>query len=54
VLCDLGRISGSLAKLEKMGCDLGRVADILGKLVDSEGIHDVAKSSVEGGNSYVS
>ena len=54
VLCDLERISGSLVKLEKMGCDLGRVADILGKLVDPEGTQDIAKGSVDGGNSYVS
>ena len=54
VLCDLERISGSLAKLEKMGCDLGRVADILGKLLNFEGAQDLAKGSVNGGDSYVS
>ena len=54
VLCDLERISGSLARLEKMGCDLERVADILGKLVDPEGTQDIAKGSANGGNSYVS
>jgi hypothetical protein len=54
VLCDLEKISGSLVRLEKMGCDLGRVAGILGKLVNSEGTQDVAKGSVDGGNSYVS
>jgi hypothetical protein len=40
VLCDLERISGSLAKPEKMGCDLGRVTDILGKLVGPEDAQD--------------
>ena len=54
VLSDLEKISGSLAKLEKMGCDLGRVADILGKLVEPEGTRDVSKGSVDGGASYVS
>ncbi len=31
-----------------------QVANILGKLVVSEGTQDVAKGSVDGGNSYVS
>jgi hypothetical protein len=56
-LTDLEKISGSLAKLEKMGCDLAKVADVLGKLVGSlEGgsNQDASKTSGEGGKSYVS
>ena len=54
VLSDLEKISGSLARLEKMGCDLGRVADILGKLAETGTTQEVAKGSVDGGDSYVS
>jgi hypothetical protein len=55
-LSDLERISGSLAKLEKMGCDLAKVADALGRLVGSlEGsTQEAAKASENGGKSYVS
>jgi predicted transcriptional regulator len=54
VLYDLEKISGSLAKLEKLGYNLERVADALGKLVDFEGCQDVAKASADGGMGYVS
>jgi hypothetical protein len=51
VLCDLERISGSLAKLEKMGCDLGRVAEILGKLTDFQTNQELPTGS--GGKEYI-
>ncbi len=54
VLIDLEKISGSMAKLEKLGCDLGKVADILVKLVDFEGAQDSLKTSTDGGRGYVS
>jgi hypothetical protein len=54
VIFDLEKISGSLAKLDKMGCDLAKVAEVLCKLVDTEGSPCVAKASVDGGTSYVS
>jgi predicted transcriptional regulator len=53
VLCDLEKISVSLAKLEKIGYDLGKVAEVLGKLVDFQS-QDTPKASAEGGKSYVS
>jgi hypothetical protein len=53
VLCDLKKISGNLAKLEKIGYDLGRVAEVLGKLVDFER-QSAPKASVEGSKGYVS
>jgi len=33
VLCDLEKISGSIAKLEKLSFDLGKITEILNKLV---------------------
>jgi len=36
VLCDLEKISGSIAKPEKIGYALRWVADILGKFLDFE------------------
>jgi hypothetical protein len=54
VLYDLEKIAGSLTRLERMGYNLERVADILCKILDFEAGSDVAKASVEGGNSYVS
>jgi hypothetical protein len=54
VLCDLEKISGSIAKLERIGYDLGKVADLLSKLVGFEVIQEPTKASTEGGGSYVS
>ena len=54
VVCDLEKISGSLARLEKMGCDLAKVAQVLGRLVDFEEANQKTPASpVEGGKAYV-
>jgi hypothetical protein len=50
-LFNLEKISGSLAKLEKIGCDLAKVADALGKLTDFE--RDQEPLKTQGGKDYV-
>ncbi len=54
VLYSLEEISCCLSKLDKMGYDLAKAAEVLCKLATSEVSLDVAKTSADGGNSYVS
>jgi hypothetical protein len=52
VFCDLEKISGTLAKLEKINYNLERVAEVLYMLVDFESQH-ILKASSEADKSYV-